>query len=221
MASSCAYKTFLRDVQTHELTIVLDQGLYRHITLGRPGSGNYRFHITTWPGYLAISGDCGSYTFARLRDMFEFFRDDAGQNRINEGYWSEKLQAVDRHGDREELDEEAYTDAIRAGLLRHIENENLALSQAKSLVQEARYESLFEPPSDHGAAIDQAMRFRCPVTDRYPFEDFYENRLTRCSYRLVWCMRAIVWGIKQYDQAKSGTTQRDHDKRALAGADHG
>jgi hypothetical protein len=218
MTTSCPAHVFLHDVRDHELTIVLDQGLHRHITLGRPGSGAYRFHITTWPGYLAISGDCGSYTFARLRDMFQFFRDDSGQNRINEGYWSEKLQAVDRHGGRDELDEEAYNDAIRAGLLRHIQDENLALSQAKDVVREAKCESLIEPPDDHSAAIDQAMRFRCPVTDRYPFEDFYENHLTRCSYRLVWCMRAIVWGIKQYDQAKFGTTQADHDRRIVAGA---
>jgi hypothetical protein len=218
MTTSCPKATFLRDVREHKLAIVLDQGLHRHITLGRPGSSYYRFHITTWPGHLAISGDCGSYTFARLADMFEFFRDETGQNIINEGYWAEKLQAVDRHGGRDELDEEVYQDAIRRDLNAFIGQENLSLSQAKELITEARREDLFEPPEGVDEAIRRALAFLCPVTDRHPFNEFWDHRLTRASYRLVWCMRAIVWAIKQYDMAKSGRTQSDQDRLVLSGA---
>lgn len=217
MTTSCSKERFQRDVRDHELTIVLDQGLHRHIMLSRPGSNYYRFHITTWPGYLAISGDCGSYTFARLRDMFEFFRDETGQNRINEGYWAEKLQAVDRHGKASELDDEAYKDALRGDLKAHFQSENLSLSQAKDVVRDMRDECLFDPADSHENAIQTVMDYRCPVTDRRPFREFYDHRLDRASFRLVWCMRAIVWGIKQYDLAKQGRTQADHDRRVLKG----
>ena len=217
MTTSCLQSRFLHDVRGHELTIVVDQGVHRHITLGRPGSFNYRYHITTWPGYLAISGDAGSYTFARLVDMFEFFRDEEGKNRINEGYWAEKLQAVDRFGGRDELDEEAYRDALRRDTIAHFENENLALSQAKEVVREMRDSYLFDPPDDRDEAIQQAMAFRCPITHEYPFNEFWDHRLTCASFRLVWCMRAIVWGIKQYDLHKQSRTQADHDRRVLKG----
>lgn len=213
--TACTNQRFLRDVRDHKLTISIDQGLHRHITLGRPGSVTYRYHITTWPGYLAISGDCGSYVFSRLPDMFEFFRDEPGMNRINEGYWAEKLQAVDKHSGHEELDEEAYLDAIRGNLNAFIESQNFSLSQAKDLVREARESSLLDPPDNKDEAIRNALEFSCPVTGYHPFGDFWEHRVTRTSFRLVWCMRAIVWGIKQYDLTKEGRTQADHDKRVL------
>ena len=213
--TSCTQERFLRDVRDHKLTITMDQGLNRHITLGRPGSSTYRYHITTWPGYLAISGDCGSYTFARLPDMFAFFRDESGQNQINESYWSEKLIAIDRCCDKTEVDEKAYIEAIRRDAITFMKDQNLSLSQAKNLVREMRWSDLFSPPSDESEAVRLACTFQCPETHFYPFCEFWDHRVTRASFRLVWCMRAIVWGIKQYDLTKQGRTQADHDKRVL------
>lgn len=89
---------FLFDVRDHVMTIELDQGVHRSILFKQPRSSAYHFRLITWPGHLAISGDCEDFIFARLRDMFEFFR-YAGpayerDDRINEGYWAEKLTAI-------------------------------------------------------------------------------------------------------------------------------
>ncbi len=73
----------------HELTVLRDDGLYRHLRVAKPGTVNWAFDIVTWPGYLTICGDLGDYTFRRLDDMFRFFETANG---INPDYWAQKLQ---------------------------------------------------------------------------------------------------------------------------------
>lgn len=93
-----AGEAFTRNTATHEMTVLRDDGLYRHLRFrhmaeqkdGSPKpSSSYWFDIITWPGYLVITGDMETFVFARTTDMFEFFRGD----RVNPGYWAEKLQA--------------------------------------------------------------------------------------------------------------------------------
>ena len=84
-------KRFLTNVNEHELTINLDNGLYRDLTIKKEDTVSYHYNITTRPGYLMISGDMGTYVFSRIPDMFKFFRNDVYE--INAGYWAEKLVA--------------------------------------------------------------------------------------------------------------------------------
>lgn len=70
----------------HVMTVLRDDGLYRHLRFSKPNTGSYRFDLLTWPGYLTITGDMGCYTFTRLPDMFEFFI-----GYINTDYWAEKI----------------------------------------------------------------------------------------------------------------------------------
>lgn len=80
---------FKLDVKNHVLTVNLDSGVYRDISIGKPCSSDMHYNITTRPGYLIFTGDMGCYVFNRLPDMFDFFRCE----RINPRYWSEKVQA--------------------------------------------------------------------------------------------------------------------------------
>lgn len=92
---------FASDVANHEMTVLRDEGLYRHVrfqrvtvneeTGKRERSSSYWFDLITWPGCLAITGDMDSYLFARTDDMFGFFRLHGGG--INPGYWAEKIRA--------------------------------------------------------------------------------------------------------------------------------
>lgn len=88
---------FIRDVSSHQLSVIRDNGLYRHLRFSRPNTRAYSFDIVTWPGYLAVTGDMGTWTFSRITDMFEFFTDTHFGRRdsfhINPGYWSEKFEA--------------------------------------------------------------------------------------------------------------------------------
>ncbi|MDK8874715.1 MULTISPECIES: hypothetical protein [Paracoccus] len=211
---------FLSDVRDHQMTIELDQGVHRSILFKRPRSSAYYFRLVTWPGRLTISGDMGDYTFARLIDMFEFFRHagpayDRG-DRINVDYWDEKLTAICKGGERYDLDEGGYIDAVRSMLGSHIRD--MPLRDAITVVREAKWDDLFTAPSTTREAEHRLYAWRCPVTGNAPFSNLWDRRITTASFHLVWCMRAIQWGIKRYDLHRQGRTQADHDRRVLAGA---
>ena len=65
---------FLNDVKDHQMTIVRDDNIGRHLRFSKPGTSCMSFDLITWPGYLCCTGDMGTYVFKRLPDMFEFFR---------------------------------------------------------------------------------------------------------------------------------------------------
>jgi hypothetical protein len=67
---------FESDTAEHELTVLRDEGLYRHLSYGKPRSGTMRVDVVTWPGHLAYVGDMGAFVFSRVADMFTFFRGD-------------------------------------------------------------------------------------------------------------------------------------------------
>ena len=208
---------FQRNVRDHKMTIELDQGVHRSLYFGKPGTSFYHFRLNTWPGHLAISGDCGSYTFSRLRDMFEFFR-DAGpdytrEDRINPDYWREKLEAVDRCGGEEKFSAERYEKTIRSDMDLWIEQ--FDKPDQDRILKDAEDHDLFEACETLDQSLSKACGWKCPVTGEYPNADFWEHsrHLMLPSYRLIWCMRAIQWGIKRYDLHHQGRTQADHDNR--------
>ena len=80
---------FARETKDHQLTVLRDDGQYRHLRFAPPSSGFYWFDLVTWPGFLAFVWSDNSHIFTRVEDMFMFFRrPDHG---INPGYWAEKL----------------------------------------------------------------------------------------------------------------------------------
>lgn len=102
---------FQRDTAAHQLEVIKDDGLHRHLRFRKPGTGCYGFDIVTWPFHLAISGDMGAAMFTRLPDMFEFFRDSSKHAEpdalcINAGYWAEKCVAND--GEKKEFSPEVF-----------------------------------------------------------------------------------------------------------------
>lgn len=85
---------FARDTSAHEMVVLHDDGLYRHLIFREPTQGFYWFELITTPNQLVFSGDGNSYVFRRTADMLQFFRSGIwrdGTHNINPGYWSEKL----------------------------------------------------------------------------------------------------------------------------------
>lgn len=94
------YEGFLKQTEDHELHVLHDDGLYRHLRVQAPGTRMWSWDITTWPGHLAISGDVGAgYIFAREPDMLDFFTYAGtspryyadGAPSIDVRYWTEKI----------------------------------------------------------------------------------------------------------------------------------
>lgn len=94
------YASFLDQTKDHRLSVLREDGLYRHLRLQQPGTRIWSWDVITWPGYLATAGDVADgYMFTRLLDMVDFFtlsgssRDyySDGAPAIDLRYWAEKL----------------------------------------------------------------------------------------------------------------------------------
>jgi hypothetical protein len=191
-------ESFLKDVATHNLRVVKSDGVHRHLHLrAADGSSVYHFDIITWPGYLTIAGDCGSYVFWRLNDMFQFFRSDKGQ--INPSYWGEKVEAADRSSGLKEWDPEAFTRSVTEAYESHWEDSEETVARAECW-DEVRREILCHADSEHEAM--PALRdfeFQCPDGSQWSFQDYWEMGAERYTTRFLWCCHAIVWAIEQFD----------------------
>lgn len=163
----------------HVLTVELDSGLFRSIVFKRPTSVIYSYRVTTWPGYLAITGDVGHYVFQRTQDMFEFFRDDGG--RINPSYWAGKCQA----GETQRFDSDAWEALIN----RIIEE----LSEAQDDIPEEIEDLKDSSPSSSHEAIH--LLYEAGVLDAFE----YSGSLESYTHQFLWCLFGIVKVIALYD----------------------
>jgi hypothetical protein len=194
---------FLADVKDHGLTILRDDGVYRHVRLAKPGTMCMHFDLITWPGYLAYVGDMGAFTFRRLYDMFEFFRSDREPNLE---YWGEKLDAVDRGSGYKEFDEDSFSAAVNSYRLRWIRDAHasgdLDKSQRRELWEAVDYEVLSRASDGEFQALEAVYDFERKVGGKtYRFDDFFDHNLERPTFRFRWACYAIAWGIHQYDLA--------------------
>lgn len=86
------YADFVEQTKDHDLVILHDDGLYRHLRVQAPGTRMWSWDVTTWPGHLATSGDIADgHVFTREPDMLEFFT-IAGRS---EGYYSDGAPSID------------------------------------------------------------------------------------------------------------------------------
>lgn len=200
---------FQRETAGHVMTVLRDEGLYRHLRFmqPRPGSSCYWFELITVPNALIFRGDGESFVFSRLEDMFMFFRSGIrkdGSIEINPGYWDEKLTSdrdcVKRYEqDRfERMVKEWTVDAIRDG------------SAPRGIGKAVREDIL----DDWGLGDESTAR---RLLDSFEFKGFRFHDTWECSFRdydwwFLWACHGICWGIQQYDAAKA--EQAAHAVRA-------
>jgi hypothetical protein len=222
---------FAEDVAAHALTVDRDDDLYRHLRFRRPSAGTYWFDLITWPGMLVIDGDMGTYAFARLPDMFEFFRAPRGwsHDTINPHYWAEKITAGKDNVSQ-------YSEAkFRARL-----NEELAEYEQRYPALEAEYAAKSVaywatptreqyPSAKNGPRLPQRPESPASIRDEIQDADAdghttheagarqllhqfdtstflsgtLEWDLTDWTHRYLWCCHAIQWGIALYDEPKA------------------
>jgi len=209
---TCTQESFERDVAKHKMTVVRDDGVDRHVKF-RAADGDicYWFEILTWPGALLIRGDCGTYVFSRLTDMFSFFRTDRGNDPkklyINTGYWAEKLLAVcsDGYGRGavERFSESAFKQHVKERVDDYLEGRNTTAEQRAELwreindeifayVEDGREETTFNKLMDFESADFPGL-----------FQDAWEWNCKEYTSRFIWNLYAIAWAIRQYDAARA------------------
>ena len=188
-----------KEFAKHELHVVRQDGLYRHLRCNEPGTYMYGFDIVTWPGYLTICGDIGSYTFARIDDMFAFFREGAKHWRINPGYWGEKLQGRVRGRTLGmEYSRDEYVQHVvewfndQAEELSDDEAHSLRRSVLDDLLDE--WDGGWEHDEHHAHELLRNFKH-----GDISISDSWEWNLQRYDSSFLRCCWAIVWAIKAYD----------------------
>lgn len=211
---------FLNDVAKHQMVVMRDDGVNRHIRFKNPGTSCMYFDLITWPGCLCYTGDMGTYVFQRLEDMFKFFRTDRDYRNdpnklyINLGYWTEKLIAVDGNrsgGKVKEFDEDKFRRVINEYRVKWMRD----AKESGSLNKDGRRE-LWETVDDEvlcqlenggdraqHAAYDFSHRPSGKSRYRWSFQDLFEHDFTEYTHSIVWCCYAIAWGINLYDKSKA------------------
>jgi hypothetical protein len=183
---------FLADIATHQMHVLLDNGLYRHLRFRRPGTYCMGFDVVTWPGYLAICGDMGEYVFTRIEDMFAFFRSDSGC--INPPYWAEKCRAADRNGKIEEFSEDRFRALVLERLLSYCDGDEELHAR---LLEEVRND-VFSRLSDGPAMAYDALGSVQSNGDAV-FSGYWEMRCHEYTWHYLWICNAIAWAVVQYD----------------------
>lgn len=218
---------FLTNVATHQMEIIKDDGIYRHVRFARPGTSCMHFDLITWPGYLAYVGDMGSYTFSRIRDMFEFFRQPAKPTdanpsglTINPGYWSEKVQAADMSDGVTEFSEVKFKAKAKRWFDEWADDASDLSAEQRNELWDSIESDVFGVLVDYGAqgahqAYGAFMDFEHGGSR--PFHDFFEVSSDVYSRRFLWCCYALVWGINQYDASQVKPEPEQHTE----GPDHG
>jgi hypothetical protein len=205
-------QAFLANVQHHQMTVLRDDGLYRHLRFGRPGSLAMHFDLMTYPGGMLYRGDMGAFVFERLDDMFEFFRTDGG--RINPGYWSSKLAAVDQDGVTQ-FDGEQFDREIKREVLTWCrDNAHRTTKDERRDLWDAVLDDVIgvSPSGDEGAKKNAAGEFshyirshniRRSIPIHFSFDSPWEMGSDSYTPRFLWCCHALVWGIAKYDEMKA------------------
>ena len=230
----CTHHDFLRNVARHELQVLHDDGVYRHLLGKEPGTGNRHFNIVTFPGYLCYTGDMGAYTFCRRPDMFQFFRQMPGRIwNINPSYWAEKLEATNcngqyvKHGAAEWSDE-LFKDEILGHCKSYFESrepDEDATDEDKAKFSEMKADAMEDVESEifccddmEHAGASAAYGFHHKESG-LQFYDLFESNFTEWSHGFLWCCYAITWAIEKYDQRPAVpaaiTWARDSEGRAL------
>jgi hypothetical protein len=226
--SQLTEESFLKDVAEHTVSIRMDNGVYRHLFCRKPGTGVNYFEVVTWPGTLAYTGDMGTFVFSRVVDMFTFFRGgDTGELRINPGYWSEKLEAVDRDGRQggySEYSPQKVRDHIEEKVAEWLEGHDFSefesdekesadqTAKVATQLREALDDEVFCHLDDAEGRVREALNgfeFKTESSLKYPgivgcgetfqFHDTWEWDCHEYTYHFLWCCYALVWAVRQYD----------------------
>lgn len=214
---TCGEDRFLKDAASHQMLVIRDDGVHRHLRFARPDTSAYWFDLITWDGTLCIDGDMGTFVFRRLHDMFEFFRTDredltrkGNQLAINPGYWSEKLRAPNsRHA--EEYSAEKFRQHVKEAYDNWAEMErpdgdaaqtdrDEFASKSAQLWEEIESDVLCNADDGDVRAYDSAREFASSIDGvSFDMSDCWEWECREYTFYFLWCCYAIAWGIKTYD----------------------
>ncbi len=193
-------KNFEIDTAEHEMTILLDDGQYRHIRFMRPAgqSSSYWYDLITVRGALVFRGDYASHVFSREPDMFAFFRSnpDRPTRRVSPDYWAQKLTS-----DRDCV--KTYSQEMFEQIVKEHTVEAIRYGNAPRGIGKAVREQILD---DEEIYYEEGAREALNAFEHegFGFSDTWEWSFSDFDFGYVWACHAIVAGIARYDAAKAG-----------------
>ncbi|RBO72836.1 hypothetical protein [Microbacterium sp. H6] len=176
------YGHLLEQTKDHELVVLHEDGLYRHLRFKAPGTSMWHWDVITWPGSLAIRGDIGEgFIFTRTQNMLRFFDQGQAPGWINADYWAEKLDRGSRSV------KEFSSKSFRDWLQKAVEDRDDA-AEIMSDAEDVDY--------DH-EAIDLLNDHRVDWDSVGDWQDY--------EYHFILALHAILWGAKKYHESKATT----------------
>ena len=213
----CDEERFFEDTKGHKMTVIRDDGVNRHLRFNKPGTYIYGYDIITWPEHLCITGDCGTYVFSRVTDMFEFFRMDERDFNykrdkklsINPGYWGEKLLSIDRNCGYEEFSDSIFEDVLKGQFEQwEFENED----QKSEVWDEIEHDVLMHAGDGEHAAYEAGNSFISSYG--HEFYELWDHSYKDFTWHFLWNLYAIVQGIKTYDELENTDGSRRSENSA-------
>jgi hypothetical protein len=196
---------FKRETAGHEMTIVRDDGLYRHLRFVTPKSDLYWYEIVTTPRQLVFSGDGDSFVFRLAPDMFEMFRRSAEAGSINATYWAEKCKTGNARSYSRERFEECVWKQVT-------EREQYYRGDLRADVQHRIFDSEIYNVDYEADALMAVLNYQYHLTkgpddrgnwDTFRFRRVHEWELKDFDGWFLFACYAISDAIVKYDTAKA------------------
>lgn len=202
-----AREEFERYTADHQMTVLRDDGLYRHVRFRDPSTVMYLYDLITWPGNLVICGDVEAFHFARISDMFEFFVPEDYSERwpINPHYWAQKLQGV---GGRRQLAEaystEAYEEHVREWA-NEVAREMESVRDRCQFQDAVERDLLTDPDSgEHGVYTEESAHRLLNQFEHngHTIYDPWDWNIRDWTPQYLFACWAIVRGIQRYRKGR-------------------
>jgi hypothetical protein len=190
---------FAKDTAGHQMTVLHDDGLYRHLRFMKPQA---RQHLPLRPDHLAGLPAPSAGTSAAAATPSPASRTCSSSSGVNDGinpdYWSEKLA-----GDRRRVE----TGRTRRQLVRAVRSSERRCSECRSQRRRTR-EGIGRPrsPADildcdlHRRGTGRARSWSTSATKNWQLRRHVGVERSRdWDWSFLWACHAIVWGIAQYD----------------------
>lgn len=194
-AEKAAAERFRLETAGHAMTILHEEGFYRHLRFANPDSGLYGYDLLTWPHGLTFRGDGPNFIFSVFPtlDLFDLFR-GSSHGGINPGYWQEKVMA----GQVKDWSEDLFRTWVREQAMR-LEATVPGISDAlrADVLSSDEYNLEFEEVARDAIAnfSHKGHTLRFPRAWEVSFQDW--------SWEFLWACHGITAGIAQYDAAKA------------------
>lgn len=194
---------FARDTAKHEMTVLREDGLYRHMRFATP-KGYYAFDLLTWANNFVIRGDGISFLFSvyPTEDLFELFRRTAWTGEINPGYWQEKVIAG-----RDQI-EDYNDDLLRAEIADTVKQwtDGLAEDEAAAL-REAVDEHFYGDMTDYN--IEHESEARRALYDFQHGEHYKASCVCGQAAKFDYRSDALAWQKRHLDTPAPGHAEKD------------